>query len=622
MTYLSLTQFDDVVIAGAVSDVEGITLDGWGGNDDLTGSSGVDSIWGGDGNDVIRGGIGFNPAIIPSTDRLRGEAGDDIIYIGSDGAEASGGIGNDIIYGGDARDTIVGDEGNDTLYGGGGNDGLTGGDGDDYIDGGTGADYMSGGDGSDTYVIDDAGDGIYETDGNNTVLSSISYVMPTAINVLTLTGNANINGTGNFLANVINGNAGANRIDGGAGADTLKGGGGDDIYVVDTVGDQVIENADEGMDTVQSSASHTLSANVENLTLTGGAAVNANGNDLANLVIGNGASNALDGGGGNDTLNGGAGNDILRGGGGEDTLDGGSGSDTATYAGLFRSYDVQLAGAAGTIGGGPEDDSDTLRSVENIVFQDGVFVFDADGIAAQVTRLYDTVLQRGPDQVGLDSWVDRLEDQGGTLKQIAAGFLNSAEFQALTGQLSNGDYVDFLYQNALGRSSDVDGKSYWVGQLQNGAQDRAELLIGFSESQEHRTITADLVGQGFFNTDDDYQAVALLYDTFAGRRPDAEGLVYWAEAIENGTLTLDQVADGFANSPEFLKLTQGMSNSQLVDFMYQNTLDRASDPTGLQYWTGRLDAGMDRGDLLLGFSQSYEHFNLLGPQVTSGIDYL
>jgi hypothetical protein len=85
---------------------------------------------------------------------------------------------------------------------------------------------------------------------------------------------------------------------------------------------------------------------------------------------------------------------------------------------------------------------------------------------------------------------------------------------------------------------------------------------------------------------------------------------------------LDQVADGFANSTEFQNLAAGLSNAQLVEYMYQNTLDRPSDPGGFAYWTGRLDVGMDRGDLLIGFSQSNEHFNLLGAHVTSGIDYM
>ena len=135
-------------------------------------------------------------------------------------------------------------------------------------------------------------------------------------------------------------------------------------------------------------------------------------------------------------------------------------------------------------------------------------------------------------------------------------------------------------------------------------------------------MTAALVNQGFFNTDDDYQAVALFYDTFAGRRPDAGGLVYWSELLRSGAQTLDQIADRFADSPEFRAATNGMTNAQLVNYVYQTSLDRAAESAGLQYWTQRLDAGMDRGDLLIGFSQSNEHFHLIGAQVTNGIDYL
>ena len=115
--------------------------------------------------------------------------------------------------------------------------------------------------------------------------------------------------------------------------------------------------------------------------------------------------------------------------------------------------------------------------------------------------------------------------------------------------------------------------------------------------------------------------MALLYDTFAGRLPDADGLMFWAEAIKSGAHTLDEVADLFAGSPEFMRLTAEMSNEELVEYMYQNTLDRASDASGMAHWTGALDAGADHGDLLVGFSQSIEHFTLLRASVTNGIDY-
>ena len=113
----------------------------------------------------------------------------------------------------------------------------------------------------------------------------------------------------------------------------------------------------------------------------------------------------------------------------------------------------------------------------------------------------------------------------------------------------------------------------------------------------------------------------MLYDSFAGRLPDAAGLIGWAEAIKSGAMTIAQVAEGFANSAEFQNLIAGMSHSQLVDFMYQNTLDRGSDPVGKAAWVSALDAGLSDGDLLIGFSQSTEHFHLFGSHITNGIDY-
>ena len=103
-------------------------------------------------------------------------------------------------------------------------------------------------------------------------------------------------------------------IDGGAGADSMSGGAGNDTYVVDDVADLVNENSSAGMDTVLSSVTWTLGNNVENLTLSGVASINATGNSLNNILQGNVANNILTGGAGTDiySVAKGGGNDIVR----------------------------------------------------------------------------------------------------------------------------------------------------------------------------------------------------------------------------------------------------------------------------------------------------------------------
>ena len=267
---------------------------------------------------------------------------------GSGDGAIDGGLGGDILYGMDGADRLRGMEGND------------------YLIGGRGADYMRGGAGDDVYVVDDLLDDVSEKAdmGHDKVISSITYKLDDEIEDLILTGSGASEGKGNILDNRIVGNSGANRLlgrdgndvlagrggndellggtgndvlNGGDGLNILSGEAGDDKYVVSNSRDDVRELAGMGTDTVFSSVSFSLGADVENLFFRGSLVANGVGNGLDNKISGNEAANSLLGGGGSDRINGRDGTDVVNGGAGADRLWGGAGADTFAFSAVADS---------------------------------------------------------------------------------------------------------------------------------------------------------------------------------------------------------------------------------------------------------------------------------------------
>lgn len=223
--------------------------------------------------------------------------------------------------------------GSDRSFGSSHGDYMEGYGGNDTLDGGAGADTLDGGSGNDTFIVDNADDRVFERvgEGYDVIWSSTSYALAAASEVEELRaaqGAYSLSLSGNEFRNLIVGTEGRDTLNGGAGIDTLYGGSGDDLYLVDDSLDLIHEGENGGLDTVLTSASYTLSPNIEILKATAGASpLSLVGNALDNEIYGSLGGETISGLEGNDRLYGDGGNDVIHGGNGIDEIFGGLGDD-------------------------------------------------------------------------------------------------------------------------------------------------------------------------------------------------------------------------------------------------------------------------------------------------------
>lgn len=300
-----------------------MTFAGTAGNDAQSGSVFDDILLGSLGNDVMDGGAGNDVASFAASatavtanlvnGTASGQGSDTLVGI----ENLVGSAFNDVLTGSIVINRIDGGAGHDFISSGGNFDIISGGNGNDILRGGNGGDTMDGGSGIDTLDYADSTGGVTVDLAQGTASGSFANNDHfTSIESL----------AGSAFADTLTGNSGDNRLDGGAGADVLRGGNGNDVYVVDNVGDQVIEGASTGTDRIISSINTGMGGGIEELELVG-AALNGNGNALANVMIGNDLGNRFNAASANDRVEGRGGDDVLIGGTGADTMLGGTGND-------------------------------------------------------------------------------------------------------------------------------------------------------------------------------------------------------------------------------------------------------------------------------------------------------
>lgn len=482
------TAFGDMLTGNAANNA----LYGREGNDTLNGGLGNDTLSGGLGDDVMNGGAGIDTADYSDATKS--------VYVSlavtglqstGQGRDTLAGFEN--LVGSSYSDVLSGSAGHNQLFGGAGADRLIGDAGNDTLDGGSGADRLTGGIGSDTYIVDSAADLIFENAGEGTdtviIRTQMSYTLAANLENATLEAPGLILEdeyddddlslsdyvalTGNGLANTLKTGSGMNLLDGGAGADRMYGGTGRDVYIVDNVGDVVVEYSDtydegdailEVWDKVISSVSYTISnVYVEELVLTGTANINGTGNATDNWVIGNAGSNVLKGMGGYDYLEGGDGNDTLDGGTGIDYMDGGFGNDTY----IVDDINDQVYDYGGI---------DTVRSsvsffayagMENIILT-GTANINAgtSGNAASITG------NSGANQLNGSGYDDKLS--GGAGSDLIYG---NAGVDAINGGLG----VDILYGG-----SGADNFYFDDGEFGGTAAGACDVIKDFSQAQGDR----------------------------------------------------------------------------------------------------------------------------------------
>ena len=379
------------------------------------------------------------------------------------------------------------------------------------------------------------------------------------------------------------------------------------------------------IDTTGLPAGSTLQLNnVDFAAIIGAATVH--GGEGRNFVTGDDSAQNIFLGADDDVLLGGGGNDIIGSAGGDDLLDGGSGDDILV-GGIGND---RLAGGAGdnVLQGGRSsqgewefylDAAGTLKARhQTALFEPGqheglalaelnaasgelAFLNADKGMLTSLSLLYHAAFGRAPDLGGLSFWALG----GASIEAVATLFLQSPEWQAAGGDtLSDGEFVDTLYQHALGRAPESAGLAFWTAKLAGNAGSpalsRADVLLGIAYSDEHKltwnTSSGYLVGEAAVAGENGWIMDSGI-DTavYTGKQGDYKFII-----DADGHLKVENKASGdldqlfgidlgeFNDGTLDLGFLQGdLATLKQIGLLYQTLFDRPGDMGGFKWWVGR-----------------------------------
>ncbi len=239
-------------------------------------------------------------------------------------------------------------------------------------------------------------------------------------------------------------------------------------------------------------------------------------------------------------------------------------------------------------------------------------------IEAYVTRCYQIILGRDPDEGGLKTWYEELNSGRKAAAEIIDQFVSSAEFT--NKKVSNADAVEILYKAMLDRPSDPAGRADWVAKL-NAGQPLQAVINGFCGSGEFGNLCKSYgIKPGTVNvpdvqpeqpqpSDEKIQAyVARCYKIILGRDADEGGMQTWVNELNSGRKAAAEIIDSFVKSAEFQNKKH--SSADAVEILYKAMLDRPSDPAGKSSWVSQLEGGKPLQAVINGFCGSAEFGNL------------